>query len=164
MVGSDIDENAVMAAKKNVEVNPQFSERITIRYQSNNANIFEGIIKDKEYFHFTMCNPPFHASKEEATKGTQRKLNNLGSSNELKLNFGGQANELWCNGGEALFLKRMIKQSVNFSKQVEFFTSLVSKKENLPKLIKQLNKLKATHRIIEMAQGNKKSRILVWKF
>ncbi len=164
MIGADIDKNAIIAAKKNIEVNPNLSERIEIRYQPNNANLFEGIIKSGEYFHFTMCNPPFHASKEEATKGTLRKLKNLRNSTELELNFGGQANELWCNGGEALFLKRMIKQSVAFAKQVGVFTSLVSKKENLSKLIKQLNKLKATHTIVEMAQGNKKSRILIWKF
>ncbi len=164
MVGCDIDKNAVIAAKNNVESNSKLLEKIEIRHQPNNSNLFEGIIKDGEYFHFTMCNPPFHTSKDEATKGTLRKLMNLGKSTELTLNFGGQANELWCNGGEALFLKRMIKQSVDFSKQVGVFTSLVSKKENLPKLIKQLNKLKATHRIIEMSQGNKKSRILVWNF
>jgi len=164
MIGADIDRNAIIAAKKNVDLNQSLSEKIEIRHQPNNANLFEGIIKEGEYFHFTMCNPPFHASKDEATKGTLRKLKNLANSNELKLNFGGQANELWCNGGEALFLKRMIKQSVVFAKHVGVFTSLVSKKENLPKLIKQLNKLKATHTIVEMAQGNKKSRILIWKF
>lgn len=164
MVGSDIDKNAVIAAKKNVEMNPQFSDRVVIRHQQNNANIFEGVIKVNEYFHFTMCNPPFHTSQEEATKGTLRKLKNLNNSTELTLNFSGQANELWCNGGEALFLKRMIKQSVDFAKQVGIFTSLVSKKENLPKLLKQLNKLKATHCIVEMAHGNKKSRFIAWKF
>ena len=42
--------------------------------------------------------------------------------------------------------------------------SLVEKKEHLPKLIKQLQKLKATHRIIPMEQGHKKSRILAWTF
>ena len=74
------------------------------------------------------------------------------------------SNELWCNGGEALFVKRMIKQSVDFKDQVGVFTTLISKKENLPKLIKLLKKLTATHQIIDMQQGHKKSRILTWSF
>ncbi|WP_025663871.1 23S rRNA (adenine(1618)-N(6))-methyltransferase RlmF [Aquimarina megaterium] len=164
MVGADIDENAVISAKNNIKINQQLTDTIEIRHQTNNANIFEGIIKNEEFFDFTMCNPPFHASQKEASRGTLRKLKNLGITEHNELNFGGQANELWCNGGEALFLKRMIKQSVAFARQVGFFTSLVSKKEHLPKLEKQLDKLKATHTTIAMEQGNKKSRFIIWKF
>jgi len=114
-----------------------------------------------------MCNPPFHASEKEAKNGTLKKLKNLSSSpvqNKVELNFGGQANELWCNGGEALFVKRMIKQSVKYKSQVGWFTSLISKKENLPKIHKQLDKLKVTHKTIEMNQGKKQSRFIAWKF
>jgi 23S rRNA (adenine1618-N6)-methyltransferase len=164
MVGADIDQVAVKSAQSNVKLTKNLAKNIEIRLQNDNANIFQGVIKDKEYYHFTMCNPPFHSSKEEATKGTLRKLKNLHDSESLELNFGGQSNELWCNGGEALFIKRMIKQSVQFKTQVGWFTTLASKKENLPKLIKQLDKLKTTHQVIEMSQGNKKSRIIAWKF
>lgn len=164
MVGADIDQVAVKSAQSNVKLTKKLAKNIEIRLQSDNANIFQGIIKDKEYYHFTMCNPPFHSSKEEATKGTLRKLKSLHDSNSLELNFGGQSNELWCNGGEALFIKRMIKQSVQFKTQVGWFTTLASKKENLPKIIKQLDKLKTTHQVIQMSQGNKKSRIIAWKF
>ena len=164
MVGADIDQVAVKSAQSNVKLTKNLAKNIEIRLQNDNANIFQGVIKDKEYYHFTMCNPPFHSSKEEATKGTLRKLKSLHDSESLELNFGGQSNELWCNGGEALFIKRMIKQSVQFKTQVGWFTTLASKKENLPKLIKQLDKLKTTHHVIKMSQGNKKSRIIAWKF
>ncbi|MEP3209983.1 MAG: 23S rRNA (adenine(1618)-N(6))-methyltransferase RlmF [Maribacter sp.] len=164
MVGSDIDKQAVRAAMANVRSNPQFSESIEIRHQLDNANIFGGIIEPYEYFHFTICNPPFYSSKENAEQATQRKQKNLGHAYNVKRNFGGQANELWCNGGEALFLKRMIKQSNAYRKQVGVFTSLVSKSEHLPKLKKQLQKLEAVYHTIELTHGNKKSRILVWQF
>lgn len=171
MVGADIDENAVLSAKNNIKSSDKLKRHIEIRQQYNNANIFEGIISEKEYFDFTMCNPPFHSSKEEASKGTLKKLRNLDKKNqpyqtkkEIILNFGGQANELWCNGGEALFIKRMIKQSVPFKNQVGWFTTLVSKKENLPKIYKQLDKLKVTRKTINMSQGSKKSRFVAWKF
>lgn len=164
MVGSDIEESAVLAANMNVNSNPHLSKSIEVRLQQDNANIFEGIIKPEEYFHFTLCNPPFYTSKEHAERETRRKQKNLAYSADAKRNFGGQANELWCNGGEALFLKRMIKQSIGFKKQVGVFTSLISKKENLPKIKKQLKKLGAMYHTVEMTHGHKKSRILIWKF
>lgn len=168
MTGSDINEAAVNTAKLNVKATAILQDKIEIKHQGVNANIFEGIIANDDYYHFTMCNPPFHASAEEATKGTLRKLRHVEgrplSKKEITLNFGGQANELWCNGGEMLFIKRMIKQSATFQSQVGWFTTLVSKKENLNKLYKQLDKLKATHRTLVMNQGNKRSRILAWQF
>jgi len=140
MVGTDIDENAIVSAKKNATTTESLKSLIEIRHQKNNANIFEGIIQKGEYYHFTMCNPPFHTSEEDASKGTLRKLRNLDNEDqpyqtkkEIVLNFGGQANELWCNGGEALFIKRMIKQSVIFKNQVGWFTTLVSKKKTFRK-------------------------------
>lgn len=164
MVGCDISVEAVTAAKHNVSLTEGLNKTIEIRHQDNNANIFEGIIKADEHFDFTMCNPPFHTSEAEATKSTRLKLKNLKKEGHAGLNFGGQANELWCNGGEALFIKRLIKQSVAFKSQVTWFTTLVSKKDNLPKIYKQLDKLKATHQTINMSQGNKQSRLVAWSF
>ncbi|MCH9660275.1 MAG: 23S rRNA (adenine(1618)-N(6))-methyltransferase RlmF [Bacteroidetes bacterium] len=167
MVGSDIHKASVEQATTNYKANPKISNFIDIRHQLDHANIFQGIIEPKEYFHFTMCNPPFHSTKEEATKGSLRKLKNLNEGMHIKevhLNFGGQANELWCNGGESLFIKRMIKQSVKFKSQVGWFTSLVSKKANLPKIYKQLDKSGAHYKTISMEQGNKQNRFVAWRF
>ncbi len=164
IVGTDIEEKSIEAAKANIDANENLSKNIEIRHQKDRGSIFKGMIKEGEYYNFSMCNPPFHASEKEANKATTRKLRNLGMKEDSELNFGGQANELWCNGGEALFIKRMIKESVLFKTQVEWFTSLVSKKENLTKIYKQLEKLKADFKIIDMGQGNKKSRIIAWKF
>lgn len=161
MIGSDIDLTAISAAQQNAA---EFKEHIQIRAQESNADIFNGIIKEGDYFDFTICNPPFHASEKEAYAGTRRKLKNLHTHADFKLNFGGQANELWCNGGEALFIKRMIKQSLLFKKQVGWFTCLVSKSENLPKIHKQLRKANAHYKTVEMEQGNKKSRFIAWQF
>lgn len=165
MVGVDIDETAVKAARANVQATKGLDAHIKIRQQLDHACIFEGIIAATDYFDFTMCNPPFHASAEAAQKATKRKLTNLQQQNRtVELNFGGQSHELWCNGGEALFIKRMIKQSIAFKNQVGWFTCLVSSKETLPKISKQLTKLKAITKIVAMTQGNKQSRFIAWKF
>mgnify|MGYP006196040581 FL=1 len=81
------------------------------------------------------------------------------------LNFGGQNNELWCTGGEASFVKRMIKESVGVGSQVLWFSSLISKAGNLPDIYKQLHKVGAQAvRTVAMAQGNKQSRFVAWSF
>ena len=59
----------------------------------------------------------------------------------------------------------MIEESTQFASQCGWFTSLVSKSEHLPRLEKALRKVKAAEvRIIDMAQGQKRSRILAWTF
>ena len=122
-----------------------------------------------EQFDLTLCNPPFHVSAEEAASGSRRKWKNLGKLDPQRklpeLNFGGQNHELWCTGGEASFVKRMIRESQIFASQVLWFSTLVSKSGNLPDIYKQLNKLGACEvRTIEMAQGNKQSRFVAWTF
>ena len=82
-----------------------------------------------------------------------------------KLTFGGQHNELWCEGGEFVFIRQMIDESILFKNNVRWFTSLVSKKEHIKPLSKYLEGVGvAENKIIPMAQGQKISRILAWKF
>ena len=164
MVGCDIHPDAIKIAMKNIRLTKGLSNLIDIRYQDNPANIFKGILKPNEYYNFTICNPPFHASEQDAIKGTQRKWKNLKGESVSNLNFGGLSHELWCNGGEALFIKRMIKESIKYKNQVGWFTTLVAKGSHLPRLIKQLNKQNACHKIIDMTQGQKQSRILAWHY
>ena len=166
-VGSDIDPVSIDNARKIVTCNPALAHKIELRLQRDSRKIFEGIIAPNEYFDVTLCNPPFHSSKEEAEDGTLRKLSSLKGKKVTKarLNFGGNANELWCEGGELRFLLTMIEESRNYRKNCEWFTSLVSKEKNLGKLTAKLKSTDiAEHRIIEMHQGTKTSRILAWRF
>ena len=166
-VGTEIDKPAKLTAENIINHNPELKDLIKIRLQENKRNIFKGIIQPDEQFDFTICNPPFHNSREAATEGTKRKLKNLGKTVENKpvLNFGGQNNELWYEGGELAFITNMIFESVHFQKQCKWFSSLVSKKENLKPLYSVLKRVKATEvKTINMEQGNKVSRILVWQF
>ena len=167
MVGSECDAKAVEIASANMKHTKTLKENIEIRHQENKSFLFKNIIHSDEHFDFTVCNPPFHTSKEEALRGSQRKLSNLGREFDKKnvaLNFEGQANKLWCNGGEALFIKRLIKESVGYKNQVKLFSTLVSKSASLRPIKKQLTKTKANFEVLSMDLGNKKSRILLWWF
>ena len=56
-------------------------------------------------------------------------------------NFGGNANELWYEGGELKFVLEMIRESQKFANNCLWFTTLVSKKENLERFKKEFEKL-----------------------
>lgn len=160
--GTDIDATALKSAQQICERN---GLNIALRKQDSPENMFRGIIQPNDIFHVTMCNPPFHASKEQALKGTQRKWANLGKGRSKQLNFGGQSAELWCLGGEIKFIARMVYQSKEFADQCLWFTSLVSKKDNLQPLQRILKKVGVTdYKIVEMAQGQKTSRFIAWTY
>jgi 23S rRNA (adenine1618-N6)-methyltransferase len=162
-VGAEINAAACKWARKIVAANPGVAGLIECRLQKSAQHCFHGVVQTRERFDLTMCNPPFHASAAEAAAGTQRKLRNLGGKSTA-LNFGGNANELWCEGGELGFIRRMIAESAAYAAQCGWFTTLVSKSEHLGPLEKTLRKAQATEvRVIDMAQGQKKSRVLAWR-
>jgi 23S rRNA (adenine1618-N6)-methyltransferase len=167
MLGTDIDQKSLDNAQKILDENPAISENIQLKLQTDSQYIFKNILNSQDKFTFSMCNPPFHDSEESAIKGNLRKTKNLHKSKIQKpnLNFGGQQAELWCEGGEIAFISKMIEESVLYSSQILWFTCLVSKKENLFKLTSLLKKIDALEvKIIDMAQGQKVSRILAWTF
>jgi 23S rRNA (adenine1618-N6)-methyltransferase len=162
-IGSDIDKGAIESAERIIKEN-NLKDQIELQLQSSADYIFTGIVKSGELIDVTICNPPFHASAEEATAGSERKFKGLGLKKAV-LNFGGKSHELWSPGGEKVFVTKMIDESAAFSDQCLWFTSLISKKENLPDLDRVLNKVRAVEvRILEMSQGQKVSRVLAWTF
>lgn len=167
LVGTEIDPVALDSARRIVAANPILAGRIDCRLQRSATDIFRGAVLATERFAASMCNPPFHASPAAAATETRRKLRNLGGGRTAPLvrNFGGQPGELWCAGGEATFLRRMVEQSAARPELCRWFTTLVSKRDSLPALHRALNAVNAAEvRTIELAQGQKKSRILAWRF
>lgn len=171
-VASDIDPTSIKAANTSIKANKNIAKQISCRLQINSAKIFDGIIRPNEYYHLTLCNPPFHKSFADAETGTKRKWQNLNKGNKGKnapnkdtLNFGGQKAELWCQGGELAFIRQMIKESKQYCEQVLWFTCLVSNKDHLAKLKLSLKKANVSQlKIIKMAQGQKVSRFIAWRF
>lgn len=167
MYGAELNLKALASAKAILSNNPSFQPKIELRAQPEASRIFHGIIQKEEFFDFTLCNPPFHDSPESAQEGSRRKVRNLTGKVNKKavLNFGGQAAELWTEGGEMTFIENMIKESVDFKNQVFWFTCLVSKSEHLKPLEALLKRSGVNSKLIfEMSQGNKKSRFLAWTF
>jgi len=168
-VGTDIDLNAIQNCSKIIEANPKLIDAISLQQQTESRFIFKNIITPEDRFTFTICNPPFHSSAEDANQSTVRKVSNLNPKEKKNtnpvLNFGGHNAELWCTGGEIGFITQMIYESAKYPMQCLWFTTLVSKRDNLSSIYKTLNKVNAASiKTIDMAQGQKTSRIVAWTF
>lgn len=166
-ISTEIDFPALKSARNIVEKNESLKGNIEIRKQDKARDIFDDVLAEDEFVDVSICNPPFHSSLEEAQSGNLRKLKNLTSkkTTEAVLNFGGQSNELWCKGGEKRFVQDMIYQSRHLRDSCFWFSSLVSKQSNLIAIEKTLKKVGVEEfKVINMGQGNKISRIVVWTF
>ncbi len=164
VVGSDVSKRALKCAQLIIDKNT-LSNAITLRHQRDKTKTLTHVLHPAEAFDLTICNPPFHANEEDAQAGTLRKWKNLGRQ-ELAAtrNFGGRSNELWYPGGERAFVLKLITESRIFAAQVRWFSTLVSKERNLSVFEKRLALLEAEVRILPLAHGQKKGRIMAWRF
>lgn len=171
-LGADIDPKALAAARRTVDANG-LAGAIELRRQGKPQFVFQGVLRAGEVFAATLCNPPFHASPAAALEGSSRKWRGLGkgagqarlAGTPPTLNFGGQGAELWCPGGEAAFVRRMVAESAQFASRCCWFSSLISKEASLPAVYGALKQAGAlASETIEMAQGQKKSRLVAWTF
>lgn len=167
-VGTDIDPAALDGARKILKANPGLEAAIELRLQKDRGAIFRGVVAAGETFDLSLCNPPFHTSREAAREGSARKWRNLGREAGARAplrNFGGQGAELWCEGGEAGFARRMIEESAGNPGLCRWFTILISQSLHLPAVHRALRQAEARDiRTIAMAQGQKRSRLVAWRF
>jgi len=167
IVACDNSQESLDIAKNIVASNKSLENKVEFRLQTKQQDIFTNIVQNEEHFMACICNPPFHKSKEDANEASSRKIKNLKKDKyaQTVLNFSGTANELWCKGGEVEFISKIISQSTQYKKNFFCFSSLVSKKEHLSIFEKKLKNSKAIDiKVLEMKQGQKISRILVWSF
>lgn len=161
-VATDIDLDSLDYAQDIIDDN-DLDSKIKLRQQFNEMQILKEVLEEEDSFTLTMCNPPFYKSAEEAQGANRRKTRNLG--NNAVRNFAGNNNELWYVGGEKAFLHAYLYESSLYPKVSKWFTSLVSKKENVESLEKSAKKLKVSEfKVIPMHQGNKVTRIVCWRF
>ena len=162
-VGTDIDQKSLESAK-NILVKNELENQIKFRFQKDKTHIFHGVLEPTDKFAVTLCNPPFYNSLAEAKQQNMRKNRGL-ETNTVERNFAGIENELSYKGGEKAFLHTYLYESSQFKKHSFWYTTLVSKKENVQSMYTSLEKLGATIiKTLPMHQGNKVSRIVAWTF
>ncbi len=166
-IGSDIDPISLASSEHIIEKNSSLKGKVELRLQKDPKDILYGIITQNERIDLAICNPPFHSSAEEAQQGSRRKVTNLSGKKvkNVKLNFAGQPNELWADGGEQKFIREYVRQSKKFGECCFWYSTLVSKQNNLKNVYQALSSAEAVQvHTIPMGQGNKTSRIVTWTF
>jgi 23S rRNA (adenine1618-N6)-methyltransferase len=164
-LGSDVDPQALACAQAILEANAGLAQAIELRLQPRPDRMLQGLLREGETFDLTLCNPPFHASAQEARAGSERKWRNLGRGEGAPvLNFGGQARELWCPGGEEAFVRAMVRESADLKARCLWFSTLVSKEAHQAGVHRALKSVGALGRTVPMAQGQKRSRLVAWTF
>jgi len=74
-------------------------------------------------------------------------------------------NELWCEGGEEKFVRKMIVQSKSIASTCFWFSTLIAKSSHLKSIYTALKNAGAIEvKTIPMSQGNKASRIVAWTY
>lgn len=166
-IGSDIDPVSLKSASNIAGKNHLIDGKVNFRAQPRSNDILFGILTQEERIDITVCNPPFHASAEDAHAGSSRKVSNLTGEKTIDptLNFAGRPNELWCEGGERKFIHNYVRESKKFGDCCFWYSTLVSKQTNLKSIYAVLDEHAATKvHTIPMGQGNKSSRIVTWTF
>ena len=166
-VGCDVDASALACAGRIVAKNLLLAG-VELRHQPSAANIFRGVVRDDEAFSACLCNPPYYSSAAQAQEAAQRKWRGLGREipgRTTPSNFGGRGTELWCEGGEGLFARRMIDESLEFRERIGWFTILISQESTLRGVERALKRAgAAARRVLPLAAGHKRGRILAWTF
>ncbi|EPS95167.1 hypothetical protein FOMPIDRAFT_1054415 [Fomitopsis schrenkii] len=112
-----------------------------------------------QVFDFTMCNPPFYSSKEDAQRSaeaTDSRPNAVCTGAEL---------EMTTPGGEAAFVCKMVRESLELRSRYRWFTSMLGKLSSLAEIIALLREHQIdNYAFTEFVQGQTRRWAIAWSF
>lgn len=170
-LASDIDEDSMNWAAKNVELNG-WSKSITIarakrsnddKAESKDFKILDGLLDLEDVrnvnggpsyskAHFTMCNPPYFDSPEEKFQRDDTVC--VATDGELAT-----------AGGEEEFVRQMVRESAEIGVRVSWFTTLLGKKSSLKPLLRYIQTFDVTDvQHTTFVQGKNSRWAIAWTF
>ncbi|CAD5235181.1 unnamed protein product [Bursaphelenchus xylophilus] len=167
-VATEIDEDSVKWAQKQVEKNFKNNEIILI--QGQKEGFFKTPLKSVDRFDFCMCNPPFFHEKEANEKFTSDVNGNRRNSSNKHTNAPNsvtvaKTNELMVEGGEVEFVKRIMDESVQVKDKFRLFTTMLGKKSSVATLKKHLVDRGCQQFAVSiLSQGRTQRWVISWTF
>jgi len=163
-VGTDITDSGVLWAQRNVACNSDVKDLVQVRKVAGtmpgrpapSGMLLNAMAAEpsgaQPRFHFCMCNPPFFKSMHEAGRNPETA-------------HGGTDHEMVCKGGELVFVKAMVDESMELKEQVHWYTSMLGKKSTLKEIRKYLHELKVpVVRSTHFFQGETSRWAVGWSF
>ncbi|KAF2837234.1 hypothetical protein M501DRAFT_1032970 [Patellaria atrata CBS 101060] len=152
--GTEIDPKSLSSAKANIALN-NFQPRIRLLQTTSSDSLIPLDELGIQHADFTMCNPPFFASKAEmdasyAGEGKRKKPSAVCTGAEI---------EMVCGGGDAGFVCRMMEESKGLKDRVQWFTSMLGKLSSLGVVVTRLKEAGvANWAVATLRAGNKTRR------
>ncbi|OJJ80760.1 DUF890 domain protein [Aspergillus glaucus CBS 516.65] len=151
-MATDIDDGNIQTATRTVSANG-LESRIQITKTDSNSELIpfkqSGVVR----LDFTMCNPPFYASRDELIASAEAKERPPFSA------CTGAEVEMVTSGGELDFVTRMIEESIQLREKVLWYTTMLGKLSSVSlvaeKLISHNNH---NYAVTEFIQGSKTRR------
>ncbi|XP_046389732.1 U6 small nuclear RNA (adenine-(43)-N(6))-methyltransferase [Ischnura elegans] len=159
MLATEIDEESVACAIRNVEAN---GLETLIEVKRVDANvILDGALEGDKHYTFTMCNPPFFESEKDVIASDNRSSNRTPPSNSPT----GSMGELVVDGGELKFIRKMLSDSKDIGTRVSLYTTMVGHKSNVNVLKAEIAAAGANnYGSYEFCQGRTTRWGLAWTF
>jgi 23S rRNA (adenine1618-N6)-methyltransferase len=130
MYGTDIDLLNYHHAVHNVSIN-QWDDRITLVQTKSEGPLIPLDTLKVDHLNFTMCNPPFFATKSEA-------LATFSKDEQPFAACTGADVEMITPGGEVAYIRRMMEESLVLRDKVQWYTVQLGKWISLVELVKLL--------------------------
>ncbi|KIY62376.1 hypothetical protein CYLTODRAFT_438918 [Cylindrobasidium torrendii FP15055 ss-10] len=157
-VATELDDFSLKYAKENVTLNT-LDGRIHTLKATTSGHILPMDALSNEPIDFTMCNPPFYASLEEVKRSAE------GKALEPNAACTGAPVEMITAGGEAEFVGRMVKESVQHGTRCRWYTSMLGMLSSVTHVVGVIKEHNITnYAITEFIQGQTRRWAVGWSF
>ncbi|RMJ28434.1 DUF890 domain-containing protein [Aspergillus sp. HF37] len=152
-VATDIDEENVQHSQKTAAEN-KLESRIKVLKTDPADELIPLHSLDTKTLDFTMCNPPFYASRDEMLSSAEAKEKPPSSA------CTGAETEMVTAGGEVTFVSRMLEESLRLRDQVTWYTTMLGKLSSVSMIVEKLMLEHGNHNyaVTEFVQGAKTKR------
>ncbi|OJJ72350.1 hypothetical protein ASPBRDRAFT_42038 [Aspergillus brasiliensis CBS 101740] len=159
-VATDIDNDNIRTSRETVSANKLDSRIEIIQTDPKDELIPLDTKLNVDRLDFTMCNPPFYASRDELIASAEAKERPPFTA------CTGAEVEMVTTGGEIAFVTRMIEESLRLRERVTWYTTMLGKLSSVSVLIEALLEHKNNnYAVTEFIQGNKTRRwAIAWSW
>lgn len=156
---ADVDKESLKHATRNVELN-NLQTRIKILPRKFNDKMIPLNELGLRSMDFAMTNPPFYESDKELLKSAEKKARPPHSA------CTGAPIEMVCEGGEVVFVRRILEESLVLRERVQWYTAMLGKISSLEILVDKLREeMVGNYAVTEFIQGAKTRRwAIAWSF
>ncbi|PBK81416.1 hypothetical protein ARMGADRAFT_1144294 [Armillaria gallica] len=155
----ELDDASFQLAESNISRNHLGNRVRVLQAHPGQPILFPLNTYPDESFSFTMCNPPFYASLDEVTLSAE------GKAMDPNAVCTGAPVEMVTPGGEAAFVRQIVRESRQLGARCRWYTSMLGKMSSMTEVVDLLKELLIdNYAITEFVQGHTRRWAIGWSF